>query len=86
MPRMKRLFLLLGALWLAPTQLFAWTNGELLIWMDADRGRALEPIAQKFENDFGLKAMIEAPEKLTDRFPPCGASREGPRHRDLGTR
>jgi hypothetical protein len=29
--------------------LLAWTNGELLIWMDTDRGHCLEPIAKKFE-------------------------------------
>jgi hypothetical protein len=37
--------------------------------MDTDRGRALEPIAQKFEHAFGLKVSIEPPEKLTDSFP-----------------
>src|SRR6476469_3570203 len=62
--------LLLLALFLIPTDLFAWTNGELLIWMDADRGQALKAIAaKKFENDFGLKVTIEAPEKITDSFP-----------------
>lgn len=75
---MKRLFLFLGALCLGSAQLFAWTNGELLIWMDADRGHALEPIAQKFEHDFGLKATIEAPEKLTDSFPRAAQAAKGP--------
>jgi len=61
---------LLLALFLIPLDLFAWTNGELLIWMDADRGQALKAIAaKKFENDFGLKVTIEAPEKITDSFP-----------------
>jgi len=50
-------------------RLFAWTDGELLIWMDTDRGHALKPIAQKFENHFGIKATIESPEKITDSFP-----------------
>jgi hypothetical protein len=31
------------------TNLSAWTNGSLLIWMDNDRGHALEPFARKFE-------------------------------------
>ena len=61
---------LLLALFLIPLNLFAWTDGELLIWMDADRGQALKAIAaKKFENDFGLKVTIEAPEKITDSFP-----------------
>jgi maltose-binding protein MalE len=50
---------------LAATRLSAWTNDELLIWVDADRGRTLEPIAQRFESDFGIKATIETPEKIT---------------------
>jgi maltose/maltodextrin transport system substrate-binding protein len=58
--------------------LFAWTNGELLIWMDADRGHALEAIAKKFENDFGLKVTIEASEKITDSFPIAAQMAKGP--------
>jgi hypothetical protein len=61
---------LLLALFLIPVDLFAWTNGELLIWMDADRGQALKAIAAKtFEDYFGLKVTIESPEKITDSFP-----------------
>src|ERR1700741_4741347 len=67
-PRSIRLVLLL-TFCLAATPLLAWTNGELLIWVDAARGRTLEPIAQRFESDFGIKATIEAPEKITDIFP-----------------
>jgi maltose/maltodextrin transport system substrate-binding protein len=63
---------------LAATPLLAWTNGELLIWVDADRGRTLEPIAQRFESDFGIKATIEAPEKITDIFPLAAQVAKGP--------
>jgi len=69
---------LLLALFLIPVDLFAWTNGELLIWMDADRGHALEAIGKKFENDFGLKVTIEAPEKITDCFPIAAQMAKGP--------
>ena len=69
---------LLLALFLIPVDLFAWTNGELLIWMDADRGHALEAIGKKFENDFGLKVTIEAPEKITDSFPIAAQMAKGP--------
>src|ERR1700688_878990 len=70
---------LLLALFLIPVDLFAWTNGELLIWMDADRGQALKAIAaKKFENDFGLKVTIESPEKITDSFPTAAQMGKGP--------
>ena len=75
---MKSLPLVVSALFLIPVDLFAWTNGELLIWMDADRGHALEAIAKKFENDFGLKVTIEASEKTTDSFPIAAQMAKGP--------
>jgi maltose/maltodextrin transport system substrate-binding protein len=74
----KGWLLVLSALLLAPVNLFAWTNGELLIWMDADRGHALEAIARKFEKDFGLKVTIETPEKITDSFPIAAQMARGP--------
>src|ERR1700726_4175321 len=75
-PLMKGLLL---ALFLIPVDLFAWTNGELLIWMDADRGQALKASgAKKFENDFGLKVTIEDPEKITDSFPIAAQMAKGP--------
>ena len=73
------LLLALLALFLIPVDLFAWTNGELLIWMDADRGQALmASAAKKFENDFGLKVTIEVPEKITDSFPIAAQMAKGP--------
>ena len=59
-------------------QLFAWTDGELLIWMDADRGHALRPLAQKFEKEIGVETTIETPEKLTDGFPLAAQVGKGP--------
>jgi hypothetical protein len=52
----------------------AWTNGQLLIWMDTDRACAMRVVADKFEKDFGIPVRIETPEKITDNFPlaaPC---------------
>ena len=47
--------------------------------MDADRGQALKAIAaKKFEDDFGLKVTIEAPEKITDSFPIAAQIAKGP--------
>jgi maltose/maltodextrin transport system substrate-binding protein len=75
-PLMKGLLL---ALFLIPVDLFAWTNGELLIWMDADRGQALKAVAAKtFEGYFGLKVRIESPEKITDSFPIAAQMAKGP--------
>jgi maltose/maltodextrin transport system substrate-binding protein len=75
---MKRLLLMLLALCLVTTRLFAWTNGELLVWMDNDRGRALAPIVEKFKNDLGLKVTIETPEKITDSYPIAAQAGKGP--------
>ena len=76
---MKGLLLALLTLFLIPVDLFAWTNGELLIWMDADRGQALKAIAAKtFEDYFGLKVTIESPEKITDSFPIAAQMAKGP--------
>jgi maltose/maltodextrin transport system substrate-binding protein len=75
---MKSFLLVLSTLALTQIKLFAWTNGELLIWMDSDRGHAIVPIAQKFRNDFGIKVTIETPEKITDSFPLAAQVGKGP--------
>src|ERR1700738_1049865 len=75
---MKRSFLMLLTLCLVPMNLFAWINGELLIWMDNERGRSLQPIVNKFESDLGLKVAIETPEKITDSFPIAAQAGKGP--------
>ena len=59
-------------------RLFGWTNGELLIWMDPDRGHALKPIAQKFHDDFGINTTIETPQNITDNFPLAAQVAKGP--------
>ncbi|MGA8657221.1 MAG: maltose/maltodextrin ABC transporter substrate-binding protein MalE [Chthoniobacterales bacterium] len=68
----------LSALCLIPARLSAWTNGELSIWLDPDRGYALEPIIQKFRNDFGIKVTIESPENITDSFAMAAQVAKGP--------
>src|SRR5262249_40764375 len=76
--RITRLFLILSVWTLGPINLFAWTNGELLIWMDSDRGRAVQAVAQKFEADLGLKVTVETPEKITDSFSIAAQAGKGP--------
>jgi maltose-binding protein MalE len=61
-----------------PFELLAWTNDELLIWMDADRGHGLDPIVKKFEDDCGFRVTIETPEKITDSFPIAAQAGKGP--------
>jgi maltose/maltodextrin transport system substrate-binding protein len=56
----------------------AWTNGQLLIWMDADRAAAMRQVANKFEQDFGIPVRIETPEKITDNFPLAAQAGKGP--------
>jgi len=46
----------------------AWTNGRLLIWMDADRAYAMRLVADKFEQDYGIQVQIETPENIIDNF------------------
>jgi len=56
----------------------AWTDGELLVWMDADRAPAVGQIAQRFERTLGIKVRIETPEKITDDFPIAAQAGKGP--------
>ena len=56
----------------------AWTNGQLLIWMDADRASAMQLVADKFKQDFGIPVRIEAPVKITDSFPLAAQAGKGP--------
>jgi maltose/maltodextrin transport system substrate-binding protein len=55
-----------------------WTNGQLLIWMDADRASAMQLVANQFEKDFGIAVRIETPEKITDNFPLAAQAGKGP--------
>lgn len=66
---MERLLLALSVLGLLTPDLPAWTDGELLIWMDGARRQGLEPTAKKFQRDFGIKVTIEAPQNLLTSFP-----------------
>ncbi|MBV9492300.1 MAG: extracellular solute-binding protein, partial [Verrucomicrobia bacterium] len=56
----------------------AWQNGELLIWMDNERGRAVQQLAGQFQHDLGIKVTVETPERLTDSFPIAAQAGKGP--------
>ena len=74
---MKR-YLLAFFLWSLAAPAYAWTSGDLLIWMDAERARSLEPIALKFKDQFGINVHIETPENITDSFPTAAQCGKGP--------
>jgi maltose/maltodextrin transport system substrate-binding protein len=78
MPGMLRQLVLFLAVFLIQTNLFAWKNGELLIWMDDARARGLQSIAKKVEKDLGIKITIETPENITYSFPIASQMGQGP--------
>jgi maltose/maltodextrin transport system substrate-binding protein len=68
------LFLLCSA-----AQVFAWTDGELLVWINGDKGyRGLAEVGRKFEKDLGIPVKVEAPDGLTDKFQAAAQSGKGP--------
>ncbi|MBV8174139.1 MAG: extracellular solute-binding protein, partial [Verrucomicrobia bacterium] len=68
------LFLLFSAV-----QAFAWTDGELLVWINGDKGyRGLAEVGKKFEKDLGIPVKVEAPEGLTDKFQTAAQGGKGP--------
>ena len=70
--------LVLSGLCLLPSHLLAWSNGQLLIWMDSDRAKGLRLVAKKFQVDRGIKVTIEMPENLTTNFLNAVQASKGP--------
>jgi maltose/maltodextrin transport system substrate-binding protein len=61
------------------TQVVAWTDGELLVWINGDKGyRGLAEVGRKFEKDLGIPVKVEAPDGLTDKFQAAVQSGKGP--------
>ena len=58
---------------------FAWTEGELLVWINGDKGyRGLAEVGKKFEKDLGIPVKVEAPEGATDKFQAAAQTGKGP--------
>ena len=76
-PTVKKIVLILACC-LVAIRAFAWTNGELLVWMDSDRTRTLEPVVKNFQDKYGIKVQLEAPQNITDSFPTAAQSGKGP--------
>ncbi|HYY30889.1 MAG TPA: maltose/maltodextrin ABC transporter substrate-binding protein MalE [Chthoniobacterales bacterium] len=60
-------------------QVFAWTDGELLVWIGGDKGyRGLAEDGRKFEKELGIPVKVEAPDGLTDKFQAAAQGGKGP--------
>jgi len=75
---MTRLLLcaVLAFVWVRPAA--AWVDGELSIWMDADRVPAMQEAGRKFEHDYGIKVNVDATENIPNNFPLAAQSDKGP--------
>src|SRR3984893_10169175 len=75
---MKKLLVgILFAFWAA--QAFAWTDGELLIWISDNRAyHALGDLGKTFEKDVGATVKVETQEGITDKFQAAAQSGKGP--------
>lgn len=62
--------------WIRPAA--AWVNGELSIWMDADRLPAMQEAGRKFQRDYGIKVNVDATENIPNNFPLAAQSDKGP--------
>jgi maltose/maltodextrin transport system substrate-binding protein len=72
---------LLGAIFLCTSAFsaLAWTDGELLVWINGDKGyRGLAEVGKKFEKELGVPVKVEAPEGATDKFQAAAQTGKGP--------
>ena len=74
----KKSLCLIFVLFSAP-QAFAWTDGELLIWISSNRPfHALSGLAKAFEKEIGAPVKIETQEQIIDSFQSAAQSGKGP--------
>ena len=58
---------------------FAWTDGELLIWITDNRGyHALGELGKKFEQEMGVSVKVETQEGIPDKFQAAAQGGKGP--------
>jgi maltose/maltodextrin transport system substrate-binding protein len=56
-----------------------WTDGELLVWINGDKGyRGLAEVGKRFEKDRGVSVKVETPDNLTGKFQSTAQSGQGP--------
>jgi len=64
---------------LSAAQTFAWTDGELLIWISDNRAyHALGDLAKIFENNVGARVQIETQDQITEKFQAAAQCGKGP--------
>lgn len=60
-------------------QAFAWTDGELLIWISSNRPfHALSNLGNAFEKEVGAPVKVETQEQIIDSFQSAAQSGKGP--------
>src|SRR6476660_7961492 len=71
--------LCLGLMFFSVAQAFAWTDGELLIWISSNRPfHALNELGEIFEKEMGAPVKVETQEQIIDKFQAAGQSGEAP--------
>jgi maltose/maltodextrin transport system substrate-binding protein len=61
------------------SQAFAWTDGELLIWIGSNRAfHAIGDLGKTFEKEIGAPVKVETQGQITDKFQAAGQSGKGP--------
>src|SRR6266436_695359 len=74
-----RKFLLLIFALFSASHAFAWTDGELLIWISSNRAvHTLDRLGKTFEKEVGAPVKVETQEQITDKFQASGQSGKGP--------
>ena len=64
---------------LSVVRAFAWTEGELLVWISGDKGyRGLAELGKNFEKDLGVPVKVETPDSVTDKFQAAAQGGKGP--------
>jgi len=64
---------------ISAAQAFAWTDGELLIWISNNRAfHALGDLGKTFEKEVGAPVKVETQEQITEKFQAAGQSGKGP--------
>ena len=57
----------------------AWKDGELLIWISANRGYpALVELGEKFEREFGVSVEVQTQDDITNKFQAAAQAGKGP--------
>jgi maltose/maltodextrin transport system substrate-binding protein len=73
----KSLFLIFAIF--SASHAFAWTDGELLIWISSNRAiHTLDQLGKTFEKEVGAPVKVETQEQITDKFQASGQSGKGP--------